>query len=195
MWPRASVIFQHGLGFAKELLFILDFQAFQPLAVDVAKPQNLARQAQLGIVALGLGDQVNRVPVGAAGDLGRPGLLRLGGLPGPERLFALGGEMPFHKDKGAGPGKDLLQIPSLIAQNRGELPAQAGGILDLAGMSHHGRNPGADGQLGTVTVQDHAPHRQDGAKFLVFLGSLFPQFRPPDDLQVKKTAADIQAEG
>ena len=148
----------------------------------------------MGIVALGLGDQVNGIPVGAAGNLGRPGLLRLSRLPGPERLFALGGEMPFHKDKGARPGQDLLQIPSLIAQNGSKLPAQVVGMLDLAGMGHHGRDPGADGQLGAVSVHDHAPHRQDGAKFLVFLGSLFPEFRPPDDLQVKKSAADIQAE-
>src|SRR3989339_925867 len=103
--------------------------------------------------------------------------------------------MPFHKDKGAGPGKDLLQIPSLIAQKGGELPAQTGGVLDLAGMGHHGRDPGADGQLGAVTVLDHASHRQDGAIFLIFPGSLFPEFRPPYDLEVKKSAADIQAEG
>ena len=121
--------------------------------------------------------------------------LRLGGLPGPEGLFALWGEMPFYKDKGAGPGKDLLQIPGVITQDGGELPAQAGGVFDLAGMGHHGGDPGADGQLGAAAVQDHAPHRQDGAKFLVLPGGFFPEFRAPDDLEVKKSPADIETKG
>ena len=47
----------------------------------------------------------------------------LGGLPGPEGLGAFGSEMALHKDKGPGPGEDLLQLFDPVTQNGRQLAA------------------------------------------------------------------------
>ena len=115
-------------------------------------------------------------------------------VDGLEGRFPLRSELAFDPHEGRGSGEDLLQFLGLISQNGRQFPAQTVGVLDLGGMRHHRRDPGADGHLLAPAIQDRPSHRQNRAGLLILPGGLLPQLRAQDHLEIKEATADDQSQ-